>query len=265
MRNISRTQSLVWGGLLIVFGLMGLLDSYIDLTVWAWAGAMGVAGLGVLLVYFSDRSETWPLIPAYALLMVACLLALIELNLLQDPFIATFVLVVIALPFLYVFFMDKAQWWALIPSYVLISIGLMIPLVEYQLLKDAFVATYVLGTIALPFIVIYLRDRQNWWALIPAYVLLVVGMMVGLIETRLLSDLIIPAYIMFAIAIPFLYVYIRNPKEWWPLIPSGIMGIMGMGFLLAERSTRIVAPIVIIAIGVAIILRQMLRSSDGNE
>ena len=99
MRNISRTQSLVWGGLLIVFGLMGLLDSYIDLTVWAWAGAMGVAGLGILLVYFSDRSETWPLIPAYALLMVACLLALIELNLLRDPFIATFVLVVIALPF----------------------------------------------------------------------------------------------------------------------------------------------------------------------
>ena len=265
MKNISRTQSLVWGGLLIVFGLMGLADSYLELTVWAWAGAMGIAGLGILVVYFSDRSEMWPLIPAYSLIMIACLVALIELNLLDDPFIPTFILGVIALPFLYVFFMDRAKWWALIPAYVLLSIGLMIPLVEYRLLQDAFVATYVLGTIALPFIVIYLRDRQNWWALIPAYVLLAVGIMVGLIETRLLSDLIIPAYIMFAIAIPFLYVYIRNPKEWWPLIPSGIMGIMGMGFLLAERSTRIVAPILVIALGVAIILRQFLRSTGSSE
>jgi TM2 domain-containing membrane protein YozV len=265
MKDISRTQSLVWGGLLIVFGLMGLAESYFDLTVWAWAGALGLAGLGVLLVYLSDRSKMWPLIPAYALLMIAGFLALIELNVLDDPFIATFVLSVIALPFLYVFFMDRANWWALIPAYVLLSIGLMVPLVEFRFLKDAFVATYVLGTIALPFIVIYFRDRQNWWALIPAYTLLVVGFMVGLIETRLLSDLIIPAYIMFAIAVPFLFVYFRNPKEWWPLIPSGIMGIMGMGFLLAERSTRIVAPILVIAFGVAIILRQILRSSGGNE
>jgi hypothetical protein len=238
---------------------MGLADSYLDLTVWAWAGAMTVAGLGVLVVYFSDRREMWPLIPAYTLLMIASFLALIELNLLDGSFIATFVLGAIALPFLFVFFLDRAKWWFLIPAYVLLSIGLMIPLVEYNLLRNAFVATYVMGTIALPFIVIYVRERQNWWALIPAYVLLSIGIMVGLIETRLISDLIIPAYVMFTVAIPFLVIYFRNPKEWWPLIPGGVMGLIGVAFLLSERSTRIVAPILFIGIGLVILLRQFLR------
>jgi hypothetical protein len=265
MSNISRTQSLVWGGLLIVFGFMGLADLYLDLTAWIWAGVLAVAGLGVTLVYLSDRTASWTLIPAYTLFVIAALLAFIELNLLEDSFIATFVLVSIAAPFLYVFFRNQANWWALIPAYVLLSIGLMIPLVEFELLRDAFVATYVLGTIALPFIVIFVRDQQKWWALIPAYVLLSVGIMVGLIESKLLSDLIIPAYIMFAIAIPFLFIYVRNPKEWWSLIPGGIMGAIGMGFLLSERSTRIVAPIIVIGIGVVIILRQFLRAPDRNE
>lgn len=265
MTNISKSQSLVGGGLLILFGLAGLADTYLDFTVWAWAGVMGAGGLGVLLVYFTDRSEKWTLIPAYIFLALSFLLAFIALDLIDDPFIGTFVLLLIALPFLYVFFQNRANWWALIPAYVLLSIGLMLPLVEYNLMGDAFVATYVLGSIALPFLVIYFRDRQHWWALIPAYTLIVIGVMVGLLETRLLSDLLVPAYVMFAIAFPFLFIYVRNPKEWWPLIPGGVMGVMGMGFLLADRSTRIVAPILVIALGVALILRQLLRGSSVDE
>ena len=265
MNNISRSQSLVWGGLLIVFGLMGLADSYLDLSVWAWVGVLAVSGVGVLAVFLSDRSEWWPLIPAYVLLAIAGLLTLIELNVLRDPFIASYVLSAIALPFLYVYFQDRTAWWPLIPTYVLLSIALMIPLEEFNILSSAFVGSYVLGTIALPFIVIYARDRQNWWALIPAYTLLSIGLMVGLIETRVLDDLLVPAYVMFAVAIPFFYVYLRNPKDWWYLIPGGIMGLMGLGFLLSERSTRLVAPILVILVGIFIITRQLVRTASGRE
>lgn len=265
MNRISRSQSLIWGGLLLVFGLMGLADNYFELSIWAWIGALAVSGVGVLMVYFSDRSEWWPLIPGYVLLVIASMLALEELNILADSYIATYVLAGIALPFLYIYTQDRTQWWPLIPAYVLLSIGLMVALIEVNLLVDAFVATYVLGVIALPFLFVYFRDRANWWALIPAYVLLSIGIMVGLIDTRLLSDLLVPAYVMFSIAIPFLFIYVRNPKEWWPLIPGGIMGLIGLGFLLSERSTRLVAPILVIGIGAFILLRQFLRPSSGGE
>jgi hypothetical protein len=265
MNHISRSQSLVWGGLLIVFGLMGLAESYLALSIWTWIGVLAASGVGVFAVFLSDRSERWPLIPAYSLLVVAGLLTTIEFDLLQDPFVATYVLGAIALPFLYVYTQDRTQWWPLIPTYVLLSIALMIPLVELNIMRDAWVGSYVLSTIALPFIVIYLRDRQNWWALIPAYVLVSIGIMIGLIEAGLLNDFLVPAYVMFAVAIPFLFVYFRNPSEWWPLIPGGVMGLMGLGFLLSDRSTRLVAPILVILAGILIIARQLRRPPSGGQ
>jgi hypothetical protein len=244
---------------------MALADTYLDLSIWVWAGGLAAAGAGVLGVYFSDTAEQWTLIPAYVLFAIAAMLALIGLNVLVDAYVATFVLVVIALPFLYVYLRDRTQWWPLIPAYVLLAIGLMLLLVEVEILQDAFVATYVLSSIALPFVIVYLLDRANWWALIPAYVMLSVGFMVGLIDARVLDDLLIPAYVMFSIALPFLIVYLRNPKEWWPLIPGGVMGLIGMAFLLTERSTRIVAPILVIAVGVLIIIRQFMRQAPTEE
>src|SRR5690606_41960036 len=42
---------------------------------------------------------------------------------------------------------------------------------------------------------------------------------------------IVGAYVMFAIALPFLYVYLRNRENWWALIPGGIMLTIGVGLL----------------------------------
>jgi hypothetical protein len=126
-------------------------------------------------------------------------------------------------------------------------------------LSDEFIATYVLAAIALPFLVVFLRDRAQWWALIPAYVLVAVGLMVGLIEVGILNDLIIPAYVMFAIAIPFIVVYARDPRQWWALIPGGIMAIVGLAFLVAEAAAQYVAPVVLVLAGAWVLVRQFTR------
>jgi threonine/homoserine/homoserine lactone efflux protein len=66
----------------------------------------------------------------------------------------------------------------------------------------------------------------------------VVGVMVGLIGLGVLDDLLIPTYVMFAIAIPFFVVYARDTKQWWALIPGGIMVVIGLSFLVAEAMFR---------------------------
>jgi len=252
-------QGIVWGGLLILFGLMALVETYTDLTVWTWVVILAAGGLGVFGVYLTDRSDGGLLIPAYVLWAVAGLIALIELNILQDPFIAIYVLTAIALPFLVVFLRNRDQWWALIPAYVLLVIGVMLGLTESNVLPDDFVATYVLTAIALPFLVVFLRNREQWWALIPAYVLLIVGVMIGLTEGGVLSDLLVPAYILFAIAIPFFVVYARNTRQWWALIPGGILAIIGLSFLIAEAAAQYVAPVALVLVGIWIIVRQFTR------
>jgi hypothetical protein len=231
-KDSSTKRGVIWGGLLIIFGMVGLLDSLIDLSLWVWVAAMGAMGLGVLAVYFTDTSEWWPLIPAYILVVLAAFIASIELDILGDSFIASVILTLVAIPFLVVYFRDRTQWWPLVPSYVLLLIALMVGLIEFNLLKDAWMATFVLGGIGLPFLIVYLLNRKNWWALIPAYTMVVIGLMVGLIDAGILRDTIIPAYVFLSIAIPFFLVYANDSSQWWPLIPGGIMGLMGIIFLM---------------------------------
>jgi len=207
MHSQGKRQALVWGSLLILFGVMALVSNLTDLSAWIWVIVLALAGLAVFGVYLSERSEPTLLIPAYVLWAVAGLVALTTLNVLQDEFIAM----------------------------------------------------YVLAAIALPFLVVFLRDRAQWWALIPAYVLLAVGLMVVLIESGVLGELLIPAYVMFAVAIPFLVVFAVNPKEWWPLIPGGIMAVIGLAFLVAEAAVEYIAPAALVVVGIWILARQFTR------
>jgi len=212
MKSQTRKQALVWGGLLILFGVITLAETFTDLTAWTWVAVLAAAGLGVFAVYLTDRSDRGLLIPAYVLWAIAGLIALITLN----------------------------------------------------VLRDESIATYVLAAIALPFLVVFLRDRSKWGALIPAYVLLAVGVMVGLIGAGVLSDLLIPAYVMFAIAIPFFVVYARNPRQWWPLIPAGIMAVIGLSFLIAEAAAQYVGPVVMILVGAWILVRMFTRGESAD-
>jgi hypothetical protein len=207
MQSQTKRQALVWGGLLILFGVMTLVSNLTDLSAWIWVIVLALAGLAVFGVYVTDRSDLTLLIPAYVLWAVAGLVALNTSNILGDDFIAT----------------------------------------------------YILAAIVLPFLVVFLRDRAQWWALIPAYVLLAVGLMVGLIASGVLTELFIPAYVMFAVAIPFLVVFALNPKEWWPLIPGGIMAVIGLAFLVAEAAVEYIAPVVLVLAGAWILVRQFVR------
>jgi hypothetical protein len=212
MMTSSRKGALVGGGLLILFGVMSLVQVYIDLGAWVWVAALGLAGLAVFAIYFTDRSETWMLIPGYVLWAIAGLIALVMLN----------------------------------------------------ILREEAIAFYVLSAVGLPFLVVYLRDRANWWALIPAYVLFAVGLMVALIGTGILNDLLIPSYVMFAIAIPFFVVYISNSSNWWALIPAGIMTAIGLSFLIAEAAVQYVMPVILILAGGWILWRQFARQEPAQ-
>jgi len=206
-------QGLVWGGLLILLGVLSLLETYTSLGPWVWVAVLTVAGLGTYGIYAKDRSEKWMLIVSYVLLVVAGLVMLITLNILRDEAIATYVLTAIALPFLLAFLQS---------------------------------------------------DRTKWGLLIPPYVLIAVGVMVGLIGLGILDDLLIPAYVLIAISIPFFVVYARDTKQWWPLIPGGITALIGLSFLIAEAAVQYIAPAILIVAGIWVLVRQFTQKEIEN-
>jgi uncharacterized membrane protein YfcA len=62
---------------------------------------------------------------------------------------------------------------------------------------------------------------------------------------------------MFAIAFPFLYVFVRNREHWWALIPAGIMGSIGVALLIGVTARLIVPaiPILMIIAGLFLLMR----------
>jgi hypothetical protein len=304
-------RNLEWGILMITFGIAALVDTFTTGSDWlivggvALGGLIGLAvylvdrsdwvllippyilfvaagisalallgyadgdyfasfvllmiGLPFLVVFLQDRKKWWALIPAYVMFVISLIIAIEEFGLIDDSWIATVILGSISLPFLVVFLRDRAQWWALIPFYILGAIAVMIPLIETHVIGDAWIATYVLSSVALPFLVVFFRDRAQWWALIPSYVLLSIGLMVGLIDARVLVDLVIPAYVMLSIAAPFFAVYFVNREQRWALIPGSIMGVMGMAFLVSTDLFQYAFPIGLILVGGWVLFKAMRK------
>lgn len=211
MQSKDTRNAVVGGGLLLLFGALLLIQEFVDISSWIWVAVLIASGLGVYGVYSIAREESW----------------------------------------------------MLILSYVLLAVGIMIALVTGDILEDAFVASYVMAAIALPFIYAYFRGaRSNWGLLIPAYVLIAVGVMVPLLETETLTDTTIPAYVMFAIALPFLVVFIANTKQWWALIAGAILVLVGVSLLVASDLAEYVTPVALILVGGGILVRLVTKRGD---
>jgi hypothetical protein len=194
-----------------------------------------------------------------SLLVLFGVLALVEQFTSLSLWVWVGVLAVSGLVVFVVYLTDRATWSLLLTAYVLLAVSGLIAFADLEILPDPFIAIYVLTAIALLFLVVFLRNRGNWWALIPCYVLLAIGIMVALIELRVLNDLLIPAYVLLAIAIPFFVVYARDPKQWWPLIPGGILALIGISFLVATTAVQYVRAVVLIIAGVVILVLQLVR------
>jgi hypothetical protein len=150
---------------------------------------------------------------------------------------------------------DRSDWAMLLATYVLWAIALLVALITWDVLHDEGVTFFVLPAIALPFLAVYYRDRAQWWALIPAYVLLAVALMIGLTEWGLLEDELVASYVLFVIAIPFFVVYVRNRSQWWWLIPGGILAIVGLAFLIAEGAIEYIGALVLLVVGAYMLVR----------
>jgi hypothetical protein len=263
MEASKSKRDMAWGLMMITFGVAALLNIFADVSEWAIVATFAAGGLVCLALYLTNRTDWTLLIPAYILLAVTLIAFVVLADLIRGDIIATAVLVIIGTPFLAVYLLNRENWWALIPAYVLYMVGIMVFLIGLNVLQDGIIPLYVLGSIGLPFLLVYFLNRENWWALIPAYVMFAVGIMVALIDLRVLKNFAIPAYVMFAIALPFFFVFLRNRKNnRWALIPGGITGVIGLSFFIATDLAQYVLPAVLLIAGVWILFGSVGRRKE---
>ena len=164
-----------------------------------------------------------------------------------------------SLIFLVTYLSDRTQWWALIPGLVILGIAVAVFLAEEDLVSGEIVATFILGGIGLPFLLIFVTDRRHWWALIPGMTMSGIALAVLLEGLGLISDTAVAGIIVGGVSLGFLSIYLADREQWWTLIPGGIIGTVAL-FLLMATVIEFVWPVALILLGLF-----LLRGSLGRK
>lgn len=183
----KRSEGLVWGALLILAGAFFLLQNMgFDINVGPLVGIFlfGIGGLVFLATFLTNyRERWWAAIPGATLLGLAATVFFDNyvpsvLSGLGGPlFLAS-----IGVGFILVYLSDLQKWWALIPAGVMSTLGLVAAADELRFLGLQSDGLFFVGLGATFLMVALLTGRRGMrqsWALIPAVVLIAMGIFIG--------------------------------------------------------------------------------------
>ena len=242
-----------------IFGMITMLLFIADL---ASGEAIGTALLYSFAVPFvvtyltNTRERKWALIPAYVFAVVGTL-PWISTSV-RGEVIGALVMFAIGLPFLIVFLWNRKNTWGLIVAFILASVG-VIPLLTTFQAKGETIGAFVMFAIALPFWVVFLVSRQNWWAVIPAGILTSVGATVFLIGIWNFDDAgvaMLNGAMNLGIAATFFLLWLRrgdHPVD-WAKYPAVAFLIFGAITLIFGTSFNLYWPFLLIAAGILVLL-----------
>jgi hypothetical protein len=170
--------------------------------------------------------------------------------------------------FVVAYFTDRRHWWALIPGFTLIGLGITIS--SSLLFADAIGdlgGSIFLGSIALGFWLIFALHREHWWAGIPAGVLTTLAVVAG--TDQLMRGLDGGAVFFLGLGLTFLLLFIvpsPRGRMTWPLIPAVILVIMGV--LIGTNyvvALNYIGAIALIGLGGYLLVRSLMRSPSSEE
>ena len=165
--------------------------------------------------------------------------------------------------FLSLYFTHRDNWWALIPGIIFLALSTMIGLNSFLpgFSDSNLGGTIILGGIALSFLLVYLAERGNWWAIIPAGVITTIAV-VAVLDTNT-SNIASGGIFFLGLGITFAIVAVLPTSVGqmrWAWIPAGILGLIGMLILVAaENLINYIWPSALILAGLILLIRSITR------
>lgn len=231
--NVNRSglfwgMLLIGGGLLVLAGQMGYVDA---LSPQMWMFVFAAISVVALVSYALSGWRQWGfLFPAGAFGGLALIIALAEANV-DSAAVASPLFFGLLIPFVAAYLSDRTHnWWALIPGGVMLFLALTLLFVDSS--GGEWIGALFLFMIALSFFVVYLNNRTRTWALLVAYIVGVLGI-APLMATGGRDAAYFGPVFLFAVALPFFFVYFRAPENWWAIIPAGSVATVAVLAALA--------------------------------
>ena len=190
MRRV-RIRALI-GILFIVGGVLLLVENLGGLSIagLVWPFLFGAGGLMFLYVFMANRDHWWAVVPGFTLLGLTAMIAWSQLGPESaEAWGASFFLGGIALGFWVIYLSNRRRWWAIIPGGVMLTIGLFVGLssaLKGFVGAGGFLFLGLGLTFGLLFLLPTSKGRMKW-ALIPAAVLFVIGLLITLAFSPLVN------------------------------------------------------------------------------
>ncbi len=162
--------------------------------------------------------------------------------------------------FFLAFLGNRGQWWAIIPSAALLGLALSAAVdILFPALGDRLGGAIFLGVLAQSFWIVYLRDRSNWWAIMPCGVLFTI-VAVDLVET-FMPRVETGGLFFLGLGATFVLVYLLPNSQGrmrWALIPAAALLTLGLVISVASTSLlQMIWPAAIILVGGWMLLRAL--------
>ena len=180
---------IVLAGVLYLLQNLGVIRGALPLL---WSLLFAASGLLFLMLFFGQRANWWALIPGMTLLGLGTLIGWTEFGPRSaEDLGASLFLGFIAASFWLIFFTDRQRWWAIIPGGVLATTALMVGVETVARAPLDMGGVFFLGiglTFALVAAVPTPEGRMKW-AVIPAVILLGMGLLILAASVRWLNFL----------------------------------------------------------------------------
>ncbi len=151
---------------------------------------------------------------------------------------------------------------------VLVIGGALLLLDTFGVFKGGDLFWTVLSAIAgVLFLSVYFTNHVHWWALIPGIIFLAIAATVGL-------NAFLPGFsaadlegtiILGGFALSFIFVYLAEQRNWWAIIPAGVMATLAVVAVLDAGTTRVASGgIFFLGLGLTFGLVAVLPTSVGQ-
>jgi hypothetical protein len=244
----------VFAGLAI---MLGLVASGMDSPAMAAPLFIGI-GVPFVVVYFFDRPRNWwALIPAAVMAFLT--LVLFAVDNVPGEWIGSGFLFIIALAF-FVVYLSRRAFWAILVAYIMFVLSL-VPVITMTTRSDV-VGALMLFAISLPFLYVYVKSPTRWWAIIPAGILLTLGIVTAVMlligsAPKAVGDRIANAITFAGTAATFGILWWRQHLRWALVVAilTGLAAIAGAIFGNVDQSW----PILVIIGGAYLLYTAFVR------
>lgn len=165
--------------------------------------------------------------------------------------------------FVWLFVRDERAWWAAVPAGSLIGLaGSMLS--DTMTGRDEAGGAFFLGFLGLAFAAIYLRNRVQWWAIIPTGVLLTLAAQTAV--TPIIGEAAGGSFLLLGLAMTFALVALLPGgahHRRWAWISAGVLAALGIVIALGAdcvlASLNYLWPLALLVAGAFLIWRTATR------